>query len=70
MKHIVCLACCLLLAVGMLIPASAAEVSSGDCYCFSQADFAPGESQLAGICIIIGGLLLYFLSPESDTGKK
>ena len=51
MKHIVCLACCLLLAVGMLIPASAAEVGSGDCYCFSQADFAPGESQLAGICI-------------------
>ncbi|MGM9604862.1 MAG: Ig-like domain-containing protein [Faecousia sp.] len=51
MKHIVCLACCLLLTAGMLLSVSAAEVGSGDSYCFSPEDFAPGENQLAGICI-------------------
>ena len=51
MKHIARLTCCALLIVGMALPAAAAEIDSGDCYCFSQEDFAPGESELAGICI-------------------
>ena len=51
MKHIARLTCCALLIAGMALPAAAAEIDSGDCYCFSQEDFAPGESELAGICI-------------------
>ena len=51
MKHIARLACCALLIAGMSLPAAAAEMESGDCYCFSQEDFAPGEAGLAGICI-------------------
>lgn len=51
MKHIVTLACGTVLAAGMLLSVSAAEIDSGDCYCFSQEDFAPQESGLAGICI-------------------
>ena len=51
MKQLVCLACGCLLAAGMVLSVSAAEVGSGDCYCFASEDFAPGEAQLAGICI-------------------
>lgn len=51
MKQLVCLACGCLLAAGMVLSVSAAEVGSGDCYCFASEDFAPGEEQLAGICI-------------------
>ena len=51
MKHIVTLACGTVLAAGMLLSASAVEIDGGDCYCFSQEDFAPQESGLAGICI-------------------
>lgn len=51
MKQLVCLACGCLLAAGMVLSVSAAEVDSGDCYCFASEDFAPGEEQLAGICI-------------------
>ena len=51
MKQLVCLACGCLLAAGMVLSVSAAEVDSGDCYCFASEDFAPGEAQLAGICI-------------------
>lgn len=51
MKQIVCLLCCLLLAAGMAASASAAEVSCGEEYCFSPADFSPEEAQLTGICI-------------------
>ena len=35
----------------MVLSVSAAEVGSGDCYCFASEDFAPGEAQLTGICI-------------------
>lgn len=51
MKQLVCLVCGCLLAAGMVLSVSAAEVGSGDCYCFASEDFAPGEEQLAGICI-------------------
>lgn len=51
MKQLVCLTCGCLLAAGMVLSVSAAEVGSGDCYCFASEDFAPGEAQLAGICI-------------------
>ena len=51
MKQLVCLACGCLLAAGMVLSVSAAEVGSGDCYCFASEDFAPGEAQLTGICI-------------------
>lgn len=51
MKHIVSLACGVLCAASLALPASAAALSSGDRYCFGTQDFAPGESQLAGICI-------------------
>ena len=51
MNQLVCLACGCLLAAGMVLSVSAAEVDSGDCYCFASEDFAPGEAQLTGICI-------------------
>ena len=58
------------------LPASAVTMSIlgepiGTCilaWLFLHESISP--RQLAGICIIIGGLLLYFLSPESDTGEK
>ena len=39
--------CALILAA----PAFAAEVSSDQSYCFSPADFAPGDETLTGVCI-------------------
>ena len=51
MKHIFGLALGAALMAGLLVPASAAEIESGECYCFSQADFAPDNAGLMGICI-------------------
>ena len=51
MKQIVSLACCLVLAVGMAVSVSAAEVTGGAAYCFSAGDFSPENAQLTGICI-------------------
>lgn len=60
MKHIASLACGVLCAASLAVPAAAASLDSGDCYCFGTQDFATGESQLAGICIT--------QLPERDTG--
>ena len=51
MKQIVSLVCCLVLAAGMAVSVSAAEVACGEQYCFSPGDFSPEEAQLTGICI-------------------
>ena len=51
MKHIICLALGAVLMSALLVPAGAAQVCSGESYCFSQEDFAPGDGQLTGICI-------------------
>lgn len=50
MKHLLCLALVLCLTLGISLTVRAAEVYSGDCYCFSQEDFET-EPGLAGICI-------------------
>lgn len=51
MKHLVCPALALLLLAGLLLPASASELTGGESYCFGPEDFAPEDGQLAGICI-------------------
>ena len=51
MKKIAWFLCCLALAAGMAGSASAAEISSGEAYCFSPADFSSEENPLTGICI-------------------
>ena len=51
MKHMICLTLCVVLMTALLVPARAAEVEGGERYCFSPTDFAPGDAQLAGICI-------------------
>lgn len=50
MKRLICLGCAVLCAAGLAIPVSAAQITSGDCYCFSPEDFS-GDAPLAGICI-------------------
>lgn len=42
------------------LPGTAAEVDAGESYCFSDVDFSPGDSALAGVCIT--GL------PDADRG--
>ena len=51
MKHILRPAFGLLLAVGLTLSASAAEIDSQDVYCFGAEQFSPGETELAGICL-------------------
>ena len=51
MKKIASLMCCLALSAGMAVSAFAAEIPSGEAYCFSQADFSSEENPLTGICI-------------------
>lgn len=51
MKHLIRLSCALLVGATLLLPVSAAQITGGDCYCFGPEDFAPGETELAGICI-------------------
>lgn len=51
MKKIPWLFCCLALSAGMAVSAFAAEIPSGEAYCFSQADFSSEENPLTGICI-------------------
>lgn len=40
-----------LCAVALSFPAMAAEVDSGEIYCFRSDDFAPGDETLTGVCI-------------------
>ena len=51
MKHILRPAFGLLLAAGLTLSASAAEIDSQDVYCFGAEQFSPGETELAGICL-------------------
>ena len=51
MKKIPWLFCCLALSAGMAVSAFAAEIPSGEAYCFSQTDFSSEENPLTGICI-------------------
>lgn len=51
MKHILRPAFGLLLAAGLTLSASAAEIDSQDIYCFGAEQFSPGETELAGICL-------------------
>ena len=51
MKKIVRLLCCLVLFAGMGSTAFAAEISGGEAYCFSPADFSSEENPVTGICI-------------------
>ena len=51
MKHILRPAFGLLLATGLTLSASAAEIDSQGVYCFGTEQFSPGETELAGICL-------------------
>ena len=51
---------CVLCALSLSAPAFAAQVDSDQVYCFSPADFAPGDETLTGVCIT--GL------PDADRG--
>lgn len=51
MKHILRPAFGFLLAAGLTLSASAAEIDSQDVYCFGAEQFSPGETELAGICL-------------------
>lgn len=51
MKHILRPAFGFLLAAGLTLSASAAEIDSQDIYCFGAEQFSPGETELAGICL-------------------
>ena len=56
----VCLTLAVVLALGLAVPALAAEVDCDGVYCFGTGDFAQGEETISGICIT--GL------PDSHTG--
>lgn len=56
----VCLTLAVVLALGLAVPALAAEVDCDGVYCFGTGDFAQGEETISGICIT--GL------PDSRTG--
>ena len=51
MKHILRPAFGLLLAAGLTLSASAAEINSQDVYCFGAEEFTAGEAALSGICL-------------------
>ena len=51
MKHILRPAFGLLLAAGLTLSASAAEIDSQDVYCFGAEEFTAGEAALSGICL-------------------
>ena len=51
MKHILRPAFGLLLAAGLTLSASAAEIDSQDVYCFGAEEFTDGEAALSGICL-------------------
>ncbi len=51
MKHILRPAFGVLLAAGLTLSVSAAEVDSQATYCFGAEEFSPGETELAGICL-------------------
>lgn len=51
MKHILRPAFGIVLAAGLTLSASAAEIHSQDVYCFGGGEFAPGEAALSGICL-------------------
>ena len=42
---------CALCALSLSAPALAVQVDSDQVYCFSQADFSPGDETLTGVCI-------------------
>lgn len=51
MKHILRPAFGILLAAGLTLSASAAEVDSREVYCFGEGDFTTGDAELRGICL-------------------
>lgn len=51
MKHILRPAFGLLLAAGLTLSASAAEIDSQDVYCFGAEEFTAGEAAFSGICL-------------------
>ena len=51
MKHILRPAFGLLLAAGLTLSASAAEIDSQDVYCFGAEEFSADEAALSGICL-------------------
>lgn len=51
-KRLVCLLAAICCLAGICAGASAAEVASGEVYCFTAEEFAAGEEPLSGICIL------------------
>lgn len=51
MKHILRPAFGLLLAAGLTLSVSAAEIDSQDVYCFGAEEFSAGDAALSGICL-------------------
>ena len=51
-KRLVCLIAAICCLAGLCAGASAAEVASGEVYCFTAEEFTPGQEPLSGICIL------------------